>query len=41
VQLVLNYFDHKSIVFAGIGKTDEEIEIDVENEIFCLNVESL
>ena len=41
VKLALKYFPPKEIVFAGIGKTDEEIEFAVENEIFCLNVESL
>ena len=41
VKLALKYFPPESIVFAGIGKTDEEIEFAVENNIFCLNVESL
>ena len=29
------------IVFAGVGKTDHEIEFALKNEIFCLNVESM
>ena len=41
VKLALKYFKPESIVFAGIGKTDEEISFAVENNIFCLNVESL
>jgi diaminopimelate decarboxylase len=41
VNLALKYFKPESIVFAGIGKTDEEIEEAVDNNIFCLNVESM
>ena len=41
VKLALKYFKPESIVFAGIGKTDEEISFAVDNKIFCLNVESL
>ena len=41
VNLALKYFKPESIVFAGIGKTDEEIEEAVDNNIFCLNVESI
>lgn len=33
-------FPHDKIVFAGIGKTEEEIEFAVEKGIFCINVES-
>ena len=40
VGLALKYFKPESIVFAGIGKTEEEIESAVDNNIFCLNVES-
>ena len=29
------------IVFAGVGKSDEEINIALENDIFCFNCESL
>lgn len=28
------------IVFAGVGKSDEEIELGLDNNIFCFNVES-
>ena len=41
VKLALKFFKPESIVFAGIGKTDEEISFAVDNNIFCLNVESL
>ena len=41
VKLALKYFKPESIVFAGIGKTDEEISFAIDNNIFCLNVESL
>ena len=41
VNLALKYFKPESIVFAGIGKNDEEISFAVDNKIFCLNVESL
>lgn len=34
-------FDPSSIVFAGVGKTDKEIEIGMLNNIFSFNVESL
>ena len=40
VKLALKYFKPESIVFAGIGKTDEEISFAIDNNIFCLNVES-
>lgn len=33
--------DADRIVFAGVGKTDEEINIGLDNDIFCFNVESL
>lgn len=33
--------DAKKIVFSGVGKTKEEIELAVKSEIFQLNVESL
>ena len=41
VKLALKFFKPEEIVFAGIGKTDEEISEAVDNNIFCLNVESL
>ena len=34
-------FSASSIVFAGVGKSDWEIRLALENEILCLNVESL
>ncbi len=34
-------FDASKIVFAGVGKTDKEIQIGLDNDIFCFNVESL
>ena len=33
-------YDAKKIVFAGVGKTDQEIEIALEHDIACFNVES-
>ena len=40
VGFALKFFKPEDIVFAGIGKTDEEIENAVDKGIFCLNVES-
>lgn len=34
-------FSSNDIVFAGVGKTDEEIIIGLKNDIFCFNVESI
>lgn len=34
-------FSKNEIVFAGVGKTDQEILLALENEIHCLNCESL
>lgn len=34
-------FPAESIVFAGVGKTDKEIELALQNDIFCFNCESL
>ena len=34
-------FQAKDIVFAGVGKTDEEIITGIKNDIFCFNVESV
>ena len=34
-------FPNDDIVFAGVGKTDNEIKIGLENDIFSFNVESL
>lgn len=37
---VENGFDHKKIVFAGVGKSDEEINYALSKNIFCFNCES-
>jgi len=34
-------FSPSKIVFAGVGKTDKEINLALDNDIFCFNVESL
>ena len=34
-------FDKGKIVFAGVGKSDKEINGALDNDIFCFNVESL
>lgn len=34
-------FPADKIVFAGVGKADWEIELGLENDIFCFNVESV
>lgn len=34
-------FKSSSIVFAGVGKTDDEISFALDNDIFCFNCESL
>ncbi|WP_317897418.1 diaminopimelate decarboxylase [Aurantibacillus circumpalustris] len=34
-------FDNKKIVFAGVGKSDKEINYALDHSIFCFNVESL
>ncbi len=36
-----NGFTHQRIVFAGVGKSDDEINTGLENKIFCFNCESL
>lgn len=36
-----NGFPSSKIVFAGVGKTDKEIQVGLDNDIFCFNVESL
>ncbi|MCM8777037.1 MAG: diaminopimelate decarboxylase [Candidatus Omnitrophica bacterium] len=37
--LLLNFPPNK-IVFAGVGKKDEEIELGVKNHIYCFNIEN-
>ena len=34
-------FDNQKIVFAGVGKTDKEIDFALEKGIFCFNCESI
>jgi len=34
-------FDRMQIVFAGVGKSDKEINAALDNDIFCFNVESV
>ncbi len=34
-------FPASKIVYAGVGKSDWEIELGLENDIFCFNVESI
>ncbi len=42
VSLALNQgFDPKSIVYAGVGKTDKEIETAIAGDIFSVNCESI
>jgi len=36
-----NGFEPNKIVFAGVGKTDEEIEFAIDNDILCLHCESI
>ncbi|RQO64908.1 diaminopimelate decarboxylase [Pedobacter sp. KBW06] len=34
-------FDKSQVVFAGVGKSDREINAALDNDIFCFNVESV
>ena len=34
-------FPHDKIVYAGVGKSDWEINLGLDNDIFCFNVESI
>jgi len=36
-----NGFQPEKIVFAGVGKTDEELRLAIDRNIFCINCESL
>lgn len=38
---IQNGFDTSKVAFAGVGKSDEEINIGLDNDIFTFNVESL
>jgi diaminopimelate decarboxylase len=42
VQVAIdNGFDASKIVYAGVGKSDDEIRLALEHDIFCFNVESI
>lgn len=41
LKAIKNGFDSNSIAFAGVGKTDKEIEVALDNNIFSINVESI
>jgi diaminopimelate decarboxylase len=38
---IANGFDKKQVVFAGVGKSDKEINAALDADIFCFNVESV
>jgi diaminopimelate decarboxylase len=40
-QVLKAGFPANKIVFAGVGKSDWEIELGIDKEIFCFNVESI
>ena len=40
-QVLACGFPANKIVFAGVGKSDWEIELGLDNDIFCFNVESI
>ncbi len=40
-QVLKARFPANKIVFAGVGKSDWEIELGIDNDIFCFNVESI
>jgi diaminopimelate decarboxylase len=41
IAAIENGFEPNKIVFAGVGKTDKEIEYAIENSIFSINCESV
>ena len=41
LRAIDNGFDSQHIAFAGVGKTDKEIEIALDSNIFSFNVESI
>ena len=41
LKAIENGFDPKQIAFAGVGKTDKEIEIALDSDIFSFNVASI
>lgn len=40
-QAITCGFENKKIVFAGVGKSDKEINYALDHSIFCFNVESI
>lgn len=40
-RAIENNFTPEQIFFAGVGKTDKEIQLAIEQDILCFNVESL
>ena len=38
---IANGFDKSKVVFAGVGKSDKEINMGLDADIFCFNVESV
>jgi diaminopimelate decarboxylase len=38
---IANGFDKGKVVFAGVGKSDKEINLALDTDIFCFNVESV
>ena len=40
-RAIATNFSPQKIVFAGVGKSDEEINIGLDNDIFCFNCESI
>jgi diaminopimelate decarboxylase len=38
---IANGFDKSKVVFAGVGKSDKEINTALDADIFCFNVESI
>lgn len=41
LEAIANGFNPQEIAFAGVGKTDKEIAIALDNDIFSFNVESI
>ena len=41
LNLSMGKFPFDKIVYAGVGKTDEEINLGLDYDIFCFNVESI
>ena len=41
IAAIANGFDKNQVVFAGVGKSDKEINAALDADIFCFNVESV